>query len=812
MSMPDVQARRGWLIASLTVAAFLFLVAFAATQASASSHHGIEQDHRIGLHNTNPDKPYEAFDAVTLAAVDLTGDGVKEIVTHNDNNRAYVFDGTNGNLLAELTTNHPDGWHARELAGPAIGDLSGNGLKDIVLTNSAGWVTAFEAQPTSDHRKIDMVRTWETFLDPNEQDPNRDWDYPGMDGPAFLADTNNDGRDEVFAQLDDQPSHYKLNPDGHVEAWTDYGDGNAGPLAGDLDGDGSIEAVYPSDGGQVIIYEGDSMQHRCTFNARDFGTWPASISVSPTLADVTNDGNLEIVFGARNVQEEQYEGWEDDSDAHYFAVNAWCDLIWHKTWTWSNPHVHMHPVPFDVDGDGDLDVIFQDWNTVGHKPGNWQHTGPSNLFAVEGHTGNLLWRAELPNYWSNKNVAVTDATGDGQIEVVANEVDQGDGISLYTPWGEKKGFVSAPNGWVVTKGPIFVDLDGDDQLEMILPVHRDADFCETERDVGCREGALQIYSTPSHADPIYPNNHMLNADDAAAQPPDDGDGGDDPDDGEFDAEFIEPRGNDWWVEVDVNANDPLQGVHARVNAGDWRALEEQDWGSWAKSFHVPDGSIVQFQARNHDGDTALSGCYEWPDANPTECPGDGDNTGDGEFDADFVNPRGNEWWVETDVQSERHITGVDARIDGGSWTALEQQDWGSWAKSIHAPEGSIVQFQAHTDDGSRALSACYEWTHASQTSCPDGSDGGDDGDGDFDAEYIEPRGNEWWVETDVEANQPVVAVDARVDGGSWFALERTDWGSWAKDTHVGEDVDVEFRATSDSGQTDISDVYRWPPD
>jgi hypothetical protein len=75
----------------------------------------------------------------------------------------------------------------------------------------------------------------------------------------------------------------------------------------------------------------------------------------------------------------------------------------------------------------------------------------------------------------------------------------------------------------------------------------------------------------------------------------------------FDARFSPRPGNAWWVEVFVEADRPLAGVDARANGGAWVALEKRSWGAWAKSFHVPDGSIVEFRARATDGATDMSG-------------------------------------------------------------------------------------------------------------------------------------------------------------------------------------------------------------
>lgn len=782
----------------------------------ASGHGSISQGLRIDNGSANPARPFEAFDAVNIAVVDVSGDGVKEIMTHNDNNRFYVFDGASGRLLAELETTHPPNWGARELAGPAVGDVNGNGLTDVVLTNSAGYVTAFEAVPTGDDRKVRFVKLWENYMDPHHEDPNYannmpygEWGgSPGLDGPAFLADSNGDGRDEVYFQLDNVPALYKLNPDGSPAWWSWSSDGNGGPLAADLTGDGRLEVFYPSDGGQVHIYDAASMRHRCSFHSQGHGAWPASISVTPTAVDLTGDGRKEVVFGVRDVADDRSDpNWIHRSHAHLFAVNADCGLVWHRTFDWGNPHVHMQPIPLDANGDGRLDVVFQDWNTVGHKPGNWETTGPANLFALDGRSGNLLWRVEAANYWSNKNAAAADVTGDGQVEILANRVGAGDGIGLYSAGGADRGFLSAPNGWVVTRGPIVADLEGDGTLEIILPVHRNANFCSRPLDVGCREGALQIYRTGSHATPVYSNNHLLNAGltppppDTPPEPP--GDGG-----GSGDVSFSNVRGNEWWIETDVHG--AVAGVSFRADGGPWNPMQRTDWGSWARSQHVASGSVVQFLA-DTAGDDVTSSCFAWPSASPTTCPSappppDG---GGGSGDLTFANARGNEWWVETDIHGS--VASASFRIDGGSWNSLQRTDWGSWARSMHVPADSVVQFTAMTPGGETALSPCFAWPGATQVACPGGGGDGGGGGGAFDVAFVAVRGNEWWIETDVRSDRQVVGVDARVSGGTWTALDHTDWGSWARSIHAPPGSGVEFRARASDGATATSQTYTWPP-
>lgn len=769
--------------------------------AMASSHEAIEQAELVTTETADPGIPFQAFDAVTRAVVDLDGDGDREIVAHNDNNRAYVFDGASGALLGELTTNHPEGWTARELGGPAVGDLTGNGVRDIVLANSAGWVTAFEARPTGQpDQPLAFERSWETLLDPSREDPEREQVQPSMDGGPFLADVEAGAGHEVFAQLDDVLGMYKLGSEGNVSGWKGFSEGNAGPIVADLTDDGRREAVYPSDGGDVFVFDAETMEWQCGFEAEDHGVQPGSISVTPTLADLTGDGRLEIVFGARNVVDDRQEGWMDRSNAHHFALDADCEVVWQRSWRWSNPHVHMHPVPVDVTGNGHLDVVFQDWNTIGHKPGDWNLTGASNLFAVEGHSGQLLWRVEVPNTWSNKNLAVGDVTGDGEPEILANTYDEVDGIGLYTLAGERTGFVPSPEGWMASKGATIADLDGDGRQQLVLPVHRGADFCDRELDVGCRAGALAIYDTPSTNKPVYANSHTRTTADATHYPQAEGQARNAT---PFTASLSEIHGSNRWIEVRVDAERSIASVDVRVDASPWASMGQTEAGTWARAQPLPNGSIVQLQAKDAQGHPWLSQCYAWPEVEPTRCPGQRlepqPPPEEDERSIAFRQPGGNAWWVEIDVATNRSIEAVQFRVGEEDWRGMARTGWGTWARATEVAEGSPVQFRAQTPRAD-ATSACFAWPSVSQVPCP--------GEGSWIGEV---HGNRWWIEVDTDTEQPVSAVQARVEGGEWRSMAQTPWGTWALNAEVPEDARVDLRAEAGPRSVLPTQTYAWPP-
>lgn len=260
----------------------------------------------------------------------------------------------------------------------------------------------------------------------------------------------------------------------------------------------------------------------------------------------------------------------------------------------------------------------------------------------------------------------------------------------------------------------------------------------------------------------------------------------------FDATFDTSGGNEWWVEVFVDGNEPVVGVDARANEGPWHALEKKDWGAWAKSFHVPEGSVVQFRAHSSTGETDHSGCYRWTSGETVSC--------DYTFDAWFDTSGGNEWWVEASVRGNRPIVDVEARDDGGPWVELEKRWWGDWAESFHVEDGSLVQFRATANTGETDVSGEFRWPGGEQVTP----------EPDADVAFAPKAGNEWWIETYAPANTTVASLDARVAGGTWHELTLRDWGAWAASFQVPDGSVVQFRTVDADGEHGMSTDFIWP--
>ena len=83
-----------------------------------------------------------------------------------------------------------------------------------------------------------------------------------------------------------------------------------------------------------------------------------------------------------------------------------------------------------------------------------------------------------------------------------------------------------------------------------------------------------------------------------------------------------------------------------------------------------------------------------------------DRTGSATFTPKSV---GNNWWVESSVSASKPIAKVEAKVGSGAWTVLPKTDWGTYAKSINAPNGSVVTFPATDASGGVVTSKGYTW-------------------------------------------------------------------------------------------------------
>ena len=165
------------------------------------------------------------------------------------------------------------------------------------------------------------------------------------------------------------------------------------------------------------------------------------------------------------------------------------------------------------------------------------------------------------------------------------------------------------------------------------------------------------------------------------------------------------------------------------------------------------------------------------------------------FAASFSPYGGNNWWVQTLASSNQPIASVCASVNGGACQPLAHQSWGAWAASFYVASGSVVRFTATSATGAVATSLPYWWPSATLA---------------FTATFTPYGGNNWWVQTRVDASLPLAGVCASVNGGACQPLTLQSWGAWATSFFVATNAKVTFTAKSTGGQKVTSVAYNWP--
>ncbi len=218
---------------------------------------------------------------VGLAAGDVTSDGLADIVTVNANGLVSLVDDGELRLLGRFVT-EPTG-------GPVLGDLDGDGTLEVVVAGTSGEVTALEIGPKSERFGIVVDATG-----PMDGFP-MDVGSPLATAPA-LADINDDGRLEIIVLGPDRVHAVRFN--GVVQAGfpvrfpvTDAPETRpTRPVILKPEGEPAL-IFFGLDDGRVLAMEGPSTG----VEARENLAMPGDLASAPTLADLDGDGRVEIV-------------------------------------------------------------------------------------------------------------------------------------------------------------------------------------------------------------------------------------------------------------------------------------------------------------------------------------------------------------------------------------------------------------------------------------------------------------------------------------------------------------------------------------
>jgi outer membrane protein assembly factor BamB len=206
----------------------------------------------------------------------------------------------------------------------------------------------------------------------------------------------------------------------------------------DIDEDGFLEIVFGT-------YFND--EHVYALNAEDGSLlWSYDTGgcndASPVIADVDLDGHLEVVIPA-------------SSPSMVYCFNGMTGAVKWSRSTGASNCIDSPPAVADVDNDDTPEVVFG--------------TFYGNVFCLNGEDGSICWQKNLgSNSYIQSDPAILDVNDDGQLEVVIAQW-AGD-CRVYTLWGNNGSvlwYSDLPSDYMY-HGCSFADLDEDEKPELVI--------------------------------------------------------------------------------------------------------------------------------------------------------------------------------------------------------------------------------------------------------------------------------------------------------------------------------------------------------
>jgi hypothetical protein len=352
----------------------------------------------------------------------------------------------NSSLIRHNSIHYLSGW-PQETAGPidsspVVADLDNDGEKEIIVGSG-----------TADGPfNVYVFRSNGSLMD--------GWPISvsgGMWTSPAVGDIDDDGTLEIVMGVDSTPSVYIWHPNGTIyPGWPkNAGWVTASPTLADLDDDGDLEIIV---GSTISVgFYNTAIVNIWHHDGTNVPGWPIRIQdythsyveySSAGVADIDNDGALEITMGIRTVLFPQ-----DDWRSYLYVWHANGTLV--DGWPVSPGrlgYIYSSPAIGDIDNDNDLEIITGSDNYLVNA---WHHNGTY----VRG------WPKYIPLSWV-RSQALGDVNGDGTIEIVSGSV----GANAIYVWNGNgtllQGWPQTTNGFIYSS-PILGDIDGDRDIEII---------------------------------------------------------------------------------------------------------------------------------------------------------------------------------------------------------------------------------------------------------------------------------------------------------------------------------------------------------
>lgn len=431
-----------------------------------------EQDGNLSFYrNTGPvgTRSYTSESLEGLGSIDVGSFSKPALADMDDDGDLDLFVGESGGYTINYFENIGDKTEANFMPAsiegigivgnsgyPALVDIDGDGDLDLFAGEGSGRIKFYRNIGTAAQALFELVT--EAFLG---------LDFGSNSQPAFV-DMEGDGDMDMLVAGTVGIYYYRnigspTNPiftDTNTESLASVLGGS--PTFADIDGDGSFELFLGQRDGRVLLYEntGTGINPVFTNVSLYFGFIDAGDTSSPALADIDNDGDLDVFSGNKQGRIRFYHS--------EITIKPFYELET-KNFAYLDLGNESTPTFADLDRDGDFDLF------VGERDGNINffrnngtNTDPIFIFEADTLAGANLGRF---NYIAPVFV---DIDNDNDLDLFAGERDGR--INLYrnistdTIW---EFIQTAPSGLGLMdvgsySKPTFADIDTDGDFDMLL--------------------------------------------------------------------------------------------------------------------------------------------------------------------------------------------------------------------------------------------------------------------------------------------------------------------------------------------------------
>lgn len=186
-------------------------------------------------------------------------------------------------------------------SSPVIGDMDNDGNLEVLIGGSSGIVGIFEPTMFAWNHDGTNVDGWPKYTD--EIIIPGGFPAEGVSGSPALIDLDSDGFLEVIVGAWDGKVYiWRHDGTNFIEGVWPKQTGNpmlrASPAVGDLDGDGIYEIIIPSSDNNLYAWhqDGTSLIPQANGILYSFGDLEIPAYNSPALADIDNDGDMEVIM------------------------------------------------------------------------------------------------------------------------------------------------------------------------------------------------------------------------------------------------------------------------------------------------------------------------------------------------------------------------------------------------------------------------------------------------------------------------------------------------------------------------------------